>query len=64
MARADFHAAPNAVTVSETAVELTYRLVLTPWLTIQPAFQWIQNAGGDPASPTIKVGQIRYEIVL
>lgn len=41
VARADFHAVSNAGKVSETAVELTYRLVTMPWLAIQPSLQWI-----------------------
>ena len=64
VARADFHAAPNAGKVSETAVELTYRLVATPWFAVQPSFQWVQNPGGDSAAPVVKAGLLRFEITL
>jgi len=64
VARADFHAAPNAGKVSETAVELTYRLVAMPWLAIQPSLQWIQNPGGDSAAPAVTAGLLRFEITL
>ncbi|MDX8397995.1 MAG: carbohydrate porin [Mariprofundaceae bacterium] len=64
MARADFHASKAAAKVSETAVELTYRLVATPWLAIQPSFQWIQNPSGDSTAPAVKAGLLRFEITL
>lgn len=31
----------------ETAVELTYRLQLAPFLAIQPDLQWIHHPSGD-----------------
>jgi len=49
---------------TENAIELTYRLVVAPWFSIQPSFQWISNPGGIPASSTIKVGLLRFEIML
>ncbi|GAV20652.1 porin [Mariprofundus micogutta] len=49
---------------NETVYEFTYRAVLSPWLVIQPSFQFIQNPGGDPANATIKVGLLRFEIAL
>jgi len=58
VARADTHAS------AETALELTYRLVLTPWLAIQPSFQWILNPGGDATIKTAKVGLFRFETTL
>jgi len=64
VARADFHVAANAVKVSETAVELTYRLVATPWFAVQPSLQWIQNPGGDSAAPALTAGLLRFEITL
>lgn len=64
VARADFHASAAAAKVSETAVELTYRLVVTPWFVVQPSFQWIQNPGGDSTAPAVKAGLLRFEIVL
>jgi len=64
VARADFHATAAAAKVSETAVELTYRLVATPWFAVQPSFQWIQNPGGDSTAPAVKAGLLRFEITL
>ncbi len=58
LARADTHA------VAETTLELTYRLVLTPWLAIQPSYQVIQNPGGDATVPTANVGLLRFEVAL
>jgi len=49
---------------AETALELTYRLVLTPWLAIQPSYQVIRNPGGDATVPTAKVGLLRFEVGL
>jgi porin len=54
----------NTHTGHETVYELTYRLVMTPWLAVQPSFQWIQNPGGDPAASAIKVGLLQFEVVL
>jgi len=58
VARADTHASP------ETTLEITYRLVLTQWLAIQPSYQIIQNPGGDPTVPTAKAGLLRFEVGL
>ncbi|MDQ6996136.1 MAG: carbohydrate porin, partial [Mariprofundus sp.] len=58
IARADTNAS------SETALELTYRLVLRPWLAIQPSYQIIWNPGGDATIPTAKVGLLRFEMDL
>jgi porin len=33
---------------SETVVELTYQAAVTPWLSLQPDFQYIFNPGGGP----------------
>lgn len=33
---------------SESSVELTYRIQVFPWLSIQPDIQWIRNPGTDP----------------
>jgi len=49
---------------AETVLEITYRLVLSPWLAIQPSCQIIQNPGGDAAVKTAKVGLLRFEIGL
>lgn len=64
MARADYHASPTSPKASETALELTYRIVAAAWLAVQPSFQWISNPGGDPAAPTVKAGLLRFEVAL
>ncbi|MBI4665726.1 MAG: carbohydrate porin [Nitrospinae bacterium] len=49
---------------AETAYELTYRLVVAPWLSVQPSFQWIKNPGGDATFPMAQVGFLRFEAQL
>lgn len=49
---------------TETAYELTYRLVVTPWLAVRPSFQWIQNPGGDASATMANVGLLRFEVQL
>lgn len=49
---------------TETAYELTYRLVATPWLAVRPSYQWIQNPGGDSSVKTANVGLLRFELQL
>jgi len=52
----------NTHSGQESVYELTYRMVIMPWLAIQPSFQWIQNPGGTPAAPANKVSIVRFEI--
>jgi porin len=49
---------------NETVYEFTYRAVITPWLAVQPSFQLIRNPGGVPANSLIKVGFLRFEVVI
>lgn len=53
-----------ATTRDESAVELTYRALVRPWLGIQPNLQWIRHPGGraDAANATI-VG-VRLDVML
>jgi len=51
-------------TATESTIELTYRLVLTPWLAVQPSLQWIVNPGGNAAASSIKAGLLRFEAAL
>jgi len=48
----------------ETAVELTYRLQLTPFLAIQPDLQWIHNPSGDPTLHDATVAGVRLSVAL
>ena len=46
----------------ETAVELTYRAQISPWLGIQPGVQTIFNPGADPSLDNAWVSIVRFEI--
>jgi porin len=46
----------------ETAVELTYRAQVSPWLAIQPGVQTIFNPGADPSLDNAWVSIVRFEI--
>ena len=51
-----------ATTAQETAIELTYRLPVTRWLTFQPDVQYIVNPGTDPdIDDAIAIG-LRFEL--
>ncbi|HVB66299.1 MAG TPA: carbohydrate porin [Acetobacteraceae bacterium] len=50
---------PGPVRGTETFIELTYQLQLTPWWLLQPDFQYVFNPGGgvvDPQNPPQRVG--------
>jgi porin len=46
----------------ETAVELTYRAQVSPWLAIQPGVQTIFNPGADPSLDNAWVSIMRFQI--
>ncbi len=48
----------------ETAVELTYRLQITPFLAIQPDLQWIRHPSGDPPLDDATVVSVRLAVAL
>jgi len=54
----------NTRTGHEKVVELSYRMVVMPWLSIQPSYQRIENPGGDRDNSTIDVGLLRFELTL
>jgi len=54
----------GAVDKHETAVELTYRAQVTPWLTVQPDVQYVINPGADPALKDALVVGFRFEVAL
>jgi porin len=60
----DFLNANPELDRSETAIEFTYRAVLTPWLTVQPDLQYIVNPGTDPAVQDAWVVGLRTEVAL
>lgn len=49
--------APN-----ETAYELYYRIVITPWCSISPSIQVVQNPGGDAGADVAVVPGIRARL--
>lgn len=51
----------RAVERRETALELTYRVGLTPWLTVQPDLQYVINPGADPARKDALVAGVRFQ---
>lgn len=67
VARAGFsnaHQQTNGVLAAETAVEVTYDMAITDWLTVHPAYQWIQHPGGNPALKAANVAMLRVDIHL
>lgn len=49
---------------AETAIELSYRAQLTPWLAVQPDYQYVVDPGTDPAVDNAHVLMLRFEIIL
>lgn len=60
--RAAMAAAGTQSTRSELNIELSYRFVLTPWLSIQPDLQYIINPGGDSGLRDALVFGLRTQI--
>ena len=48
----------------EGSTELTYRAVVRPWLTLQPAVQLVTNPGANPAYDDAVVLYLRSEVLL
>jgi len=48
----------------ESTIELTYRLVVSSWLSVQPSLQWIFHPGGTPATSAIRTGLLRFNVTL
>ena len=44
---------------SEVTIELTYRLLVAPWLFVQPDLQYVINPGTDPTRANALVGGVR-----
>jgi porin len=53
----------NRVDDRETAIELSYRMQVFPWLAIQPDLQWIKNPSMDPSISDVTMVGVRTEIV-
>lgn len=54
----------SASTRHESAVELTYRALVTRWLNVQPNLQWISHPGGSADAAKATVAGVRLEIML
>ena len=54
----------NGTSASETAIELSYDMAINDWLNIHPAYQLIQNPGGDSALSDAGVAMLRVDIHL
>lgn len=53
----------EGVEYTETAIELTYRAEVFPWLILQPDMQYIINPGMDPALENALIAGVRVEVV-
>lgn len=49
---------------AETAVELTYRYMVTPWFAIQPNLQYIENPGALDETSNARIIGARFEFAL
>ena len=56
--------AGTSVEDAEVNLELTYRACLTPWLVLQPDFQYIINPGTDPTLKNAFLAGLRWEVSL
>ena len=55
-------AAAIPLAANETALAITYRAKVTPWLAVQPILQRIVNPGFDPALGDAWIAGVRFEI--
>ncbi len=55
-------AAATPLTTNETALEITYRAKVTPWLALQPVLQRVANPGHDPTLRDAWIAGVRFEI--
>jgi porin len=59
-----FGQGPIPVRSSETFIEITYQAQVTPWLQVQPDFQYVFNPGGGLANPNQPGKRIANEAIL
>jgi len=52
----------NNLTAAEIAVETVYYMPVTKYISIHPAFQWIQHPSDDKALRTAQVAMLRMEV--
>jgi porin len=49
---------------TETLIELTYQIQATPWLQVQPDFQYVANPGGGVDNPNDPTQRLSNELVV
>jgi porin len=54
--------AGNMTDADESIVELTYRVNLSEWLTLQPDVQYVRHPGADPQLDSAWVVGLRFEV--
>ncbi len=59
----DVQANPAATKSGEDAIEITWRIAVTPWLAVQPNVQHIRSPGGG-AAPNARLFGIRLDLTL
>jgi porin len=52
----------SSVATGELAIEFTYRAQVTPWLAVQPDYQYIIHPGTDPLIENASVFGTRFEV--
>jgi porin len=52
----------SSVATGELAIEFTYRAQVTPWLAVQPDFQYVIHPGTDPLIGNASVFGTRFEV--
>lgn len=60
--QAERDAGAKVISDYESALEITYRMELTPWWSLQPDFQWISHPGGSDAHPDAFVLGMRTRV--
>lgn len=48
---------------SEQMLELAWRVELSPWLAIQPDYQYIKNPGGEASAKSVRIIGARFDLV-
>lgn len=57
-------AAGTGTASSEQAFEITWRAAITPWLALQPDYQYIRNPGGTSGASNARLIGVRLELAL
>ncbi|MEZ5459394.1 MAG: carbohydrate porin [Steroidobacteraceae bacterium] len=55
-------ASGGGATRAETAIELTWRIPVNDWLTLQPDLQWIHDPDTDPSRSDALAAALRFEL--